>query len=52
MEHIEPVLFFDPQRQKEAFCPVCGGCIYPPSYFCTRCERSDRDDFDRIEPLL
>lgn len=44
MKNLEPILFSDPQRQPEKRCPYCGGCVYPPSFFCIRCERRDDDD--------
>lgn len=41
LDLIEPVLYIDPQREKEARCPRCGGAVYPPGYRCIRCERGD-----------
>ncbi len=38
---IEPVLFTDPQQQKEKPCPVCGGAVYPPGWHCLRCQREE-----------
>ncbi len=36
-----PTMFFDPQAEaKVEFCPVCGGCTYPPGYHCLRCEEA------------
>ena len=32
-------LINDPQTVPEKRCPLCDGCVYPPSYFCIRCER-------------
>ena len=38
---IEPVLFWDPQKEDPAcFCYRCGGACYAPSLVCIRCERS------------
>lgn len=40
MSTIESALFPDPQACKPlGNCPECGGCIYPPSGHCIRCER-------------
>ncbi len=30
----------DPQTRPEKRCPVCGGCVYPPSYHCIRCGKA------------
>ncbi len=37
---IEPILYIDPQTLPSRQCPDCGGAVYPPGYFCIRCERS------------
>lgn len=44
MINIESILFMDLQRRPEKPCPVCGSCVYPPSYFCIRCERRKLHD--------
>lgn len=36
---IEPILYTDPQAVRHDLCPVCGGAVYPPGYFCIRCAR-------------
>lgn len=36
---IEPTLYIDIQQAPEKRCPVCGGAVYAPGYFCIRCER-------------
>ena len=40
MQHLENLYLSDPQRHPSMPCPRCGGCTYPPSYHCIRCERS------------
>lgn len=52
MDKIEPGLYADPQRQRERRCPVCDGCVYPPTYFCIRCERGKQDDTTADQPRL
>lgn len=38
----EPTLFFDPQAEPRVrFCPVCGGCTYPPGHHCLRCGEAE-----------
>ena len=38
--NIEPVLYIDEQtRRPAAFCPVCRGALYSPSYLCLRCRQ-------------
>lgn len=44
MDKLEPILFFDPQCRKEKRCPICSSCVYPPTYFCIRCERGHHHD--------
>ncbi len=39
MKTIESILYQDPQQQLDYPCPVCGGRVYGPGYFCIRCER-------------
>lgn len=41
----------DPQTRNERRCPVCDGCVYPPSFYCIRCERRAHDA-SRIKPKL
>ena len=37
---IESTLYIDPQAQTPAaYCPICGGALYPPGLYCLRCER-------------
>lgn len=39
---VEQQMYFDPQQEKgQAFCPVCGGAVYPPGYSCIRCGREE-----------
>ncbi len=36
---IEPTLYTDPQAQTITFwCPRCRGALYPPGFYCLRCE--------------
>lgn len=42
MDRLQSNLFIDPQCRPEKRCPVCGGCVYPPTYHCIRCERGRR----------
>lgn len=40
---IEPMLYLDPQAEKEAgYCEICGGALYRPSLICLRCERREQ----------
>ena len=39
MQAIASNLHTDPQRLAHQRCPVCGSAVYPPTYFCIRCER-------------
>lgn len=40
---MEPTMFFDPQAVTPVqYCPVCGGCTYPPGHFCLRCEEESK----------
>ena len=39
MKSIVSNLYPDPQQQPSRQCPVCGGCVYAPGYFCVRCQR-------------
>ena len=39
MSTIVSILYPDPQRQRHQRCPVCGGSVYAPGYFCIRCQR-------------
>lgn len=37
---IQPVLYIDPQQETPgAYCEICGGGLYAPSFRCIRCER-------------
>ena len=36
---IDTTMTNDPQCRREKRCCRCGGCIYPPTYYCIRCER-------------
>lgn len=47
MDNIEPILYPDPQCRKEQRCTLCGSCVYPPTYFCIRCERGNTHDIGR-----
>lgn len=39
MFNIDSLLFVDVQRRPEKRCPRCDSCVYPPEYFCIRCEK-------------
>ena len=41
--NIEPTLYTDPQAAAAKRCAKCGGAVYPPGFFCLRCERNGHD---------
>ena len=40
---IEPMLYIDPQAVAAGRCDLCGGAVYPPGFFCLRCQRNRHD---------